>query len=294
MLAETDKHAENPHKSTQYDLFELRSLTPHMGAEVRGLDLSQPLDPQQSKDLDAAFRDWKVLVFRDQDLTRDQHKAFGRHFGDLHSHPMHKVGLRGDDPEILPVVTTGNSAYTAGDGWHSDVTCDVIPPQLSALYLTEAPEGGGGDTLFANMALAYELLSDPMKNFLGDLSAVHDGAKPYVGAYKSTPPEGGYPKCEHPVVTRHPHSGERILYVNSGFTTQICGLSPAESRSLLEMLFHHIASSTRIHCRVMWEPKTLTLWDNRCTQHHAVWDYYPHSRRGERVSVCGEERPRPA
>ena len=294
MLAKTDKHAERSPRQTEYETFELQSLTPHLGAEVRGLDLSKPLEAQKSRDLDAAFRDWMVLVFRDQELTRDQHKAFGRHFGDLHSHPMHKAGLRGEDPDILPVVTTADSAYTAGDGWHTDVTCDEIPPLLSALYMTETPEGGGGDTLFANMALAYELLSDPMKKFLAQLTAAHDGAKPYVGAYKSTPPEGGYPKSEHPVITRHPESGDRILYVNSGFTTRICGLSEPESRSLLEMLFDHIANSPRIHCRVTWQPKTLTMWDNRCTQHHAVWDYYPHSRRGERVSVIGQERPRSA
>ncbi len=292
MLAETNKHAERPPKQLHYERFDLHALTPHMGAEIDGLDLSKPLDREQSRDLDAAFRDWMVLVFRDQELSRDQHKAFGRRFGKLHSHPMHKVGLRGDDPEILPVVTTADTPYTAGDGWHSDVTCDEIPPLGSILYLSEMPEIGGGDTLFANMALAYELLSDPMKDFLSGLTAVHDGAKPYVGAYKSTPPEGGYPRSEHPVVTRHPESGERVLYVNSGFTTHICGLSPRESRSLLEMLFEHIATTPRIHCRMKWAPKTLTLWDNRCTQHHAVWDYYPHSRRGERVSVCGKERPR--
>jgi taurine dioxygenase len=291
MLAATHKHGERRPKQLQYASFDLHTLTPHMGAEIGGLDLSRPLDEDQSRDLDAAFRDWMVLVFRDQELSREQHKAFGRRFGKLHSHPMHKVGLRGDDPEILPVVTTADSPYAAGDGWHTDVTCDEMPPLGSILYLSETPESGGGDTLFANMALAYELLSDPMKDFLAGLTAVHDGAKPYVGAYKSTPPEGGYPRSEHPVVTRHPESGERVLYVNSGFTTHICGLSPRESRSLLEMLFEHIATTPRIHCRVTWAPKTVTLWDNRCTQHHAVWDYYPHSRRGERVSVCGEERP---
>ncbi|MCH2171848.1 TauD/TfdA family dioxygenase [Myxococcota bacterium] len=292
MLAETQKHAESARKQLQFASFDLKTLTPHMGAEIHGLDLSKPLDEHQSRDLDAAFRDWMVLVFRDQELNREQHKAFGRRFGKLHSHPMHKVGLRGDDPEILPVVTTADSPYTAGDGWHTDVTCDAIPPLGSILYLSEMPESGGGDTLFANMALAYELLSPPIQQFLGGLNAVHDGAKPYIGAYKSEPPEGGYPTSEHPVITRHPESGARVLYVNSGFTTHLCGLASHESSSLLSMLFDHIANTPRIHCRVRWEPKTVTLWDNRCTQHHAIWDYYPHSRRGERVSVCGEEPPR--
>ena len=199
MLAATDKHPKPLRKRREYETLEFRPLTPHMGGEIHDFDLSRPLDPQQAEDIDAAFCDWKVLVFRTQSLTRDQHKAFGRHFGKLHSHPMHKVGLRGSDPEILPVVTTADSAYTSGDGWHTDVTCDEFPPLCSILYVKETPGDGGGDTLFANMALAYELLSDPMKRFLTGLTAVHDGAKPYVGAYKSTPPEDGYPKNEHPV-----------------------------------------------------------------------------------------------
>jgi taurine dioxygenase len=249
------------------------------------------LTDEQGIEFEQAFMDWMVLVIRDQHLTRDQHKAFGRRFGKLHVHPMHSGGHRGGDPEILPVVTTADAAYAAGDGWHTDVTCDEIPPLGSMLYVTETPECGGGDTLFADMALAYELLSDTMKQFLEPLEAVHDGAIPYVGAYHTEPPEGGYPRNRHPVITRHPETGRKILYVNSGFTSHIVGLTPAESRSTLEMLYRHIATTPRLHCHVEWEPNTLTFWDNRCTQHHAVWDYYPYSRRGERVSIVGEKRP---
>jgi taurine dioxygenase len=291
MLAETRKHAKRAPRKTEFASFELEGLTPSLGAEIRGLDLSKPLDAQQALDLEAAVRDWMVLVFRDQAITREEHKAFGRRFGTLHSHPMHKVGMRGEDPEILPVITTPDSAYTAGDGWHSDVTCDPIPPKFSILRVYETPASGGGDTLFANMAMAYALLSEPMKAFLSGCTAIHDGALPYVGAYKSKAPKGGYPRSEHPVITVHPESGERILYVNSGFTTRIEGLTPRESRRMLDMLFDHIAATPRLHCRVRWEPDTVTLWDNRCTQHHAVWDYYPECRRGERVSVLGPEAP---
>jgi taurine dioxygenase len=291
MLAETQKHSEHPLKRVEYSTFELTRLTPHIGAEIRGLDLSKALSAEESRELDAAFQDWMVLVFRDQAISRDEHKAFGRRFGRLHSHPMHKVGMRGEDPEILPVITTPDSAYTAGDGWHTDVTCDAIPPKCSILRIHETPGGGGGDTLFANMVLAYELLSDPMKEFLSGLSAVHDGALPYVGAYKAKTPEGGFAKTEHPVVTVHPESGARVLYVNSGFTTHIKGLTSPESRRVLDLLFDHIATTPRLHCRVQWEPDTMTLWDNRCTQHHAVWDYYPECRRGERVSVLDTVAP---
>lgn len=274
---------------TAYRTFEVASLTPHIGAEVRDVDLAAPLSNEQAQDLHDAWLDWKLLVFRDQELTREHHKAFARRFGKLHVHPMQHQ-YRGD-PEILKVKTSGDSAYTAGDGWHTDVTCDEIPPLGSMLYVTETPACGGGDTLFADMCLAYELLSEPMRQFLGGLTAVHDGALPYVGSYKSTPPEGGYPRNEHPVVTRHPETGRPVLYVNRGFTSHIVGLSSAESRAVLEMLYRHIDSTPRLWCRVEWRPKTLTFWDNRCTQHHAVWDYYPHSRYGERVSIVGDARP---
>lgn len=276
-------------RTTEYSSFELNPLTPHVGAEIVGLDLSVALDDQQLADVRQAFSDWSVLAIRDQHLDRDAHKRFGRYFGQLHSHPMNYS--RNGDAEVLKVRTTADSAYTAGDGWHTDVTCDPIPPLASALYITETPECGGGDTLYADMYLAYDLLSGPMQEMLEGLTAVHDGALPYVGAYKSTPPEGGYPRSEHPVITVHPETGRKVLYVNSGFTSHIRGLAPWESRALLDALFAMIATTPRLYCRVEWQPNTLTLWDNRCTQHHAVWDYYPHTRSGERVSVVGDQPP---
>lgn len=268
---------------------QISPLTPHIGAEISGVDLSSPLDNEQFAAIHQAHLDWMVLVFRDQHLDRDQHKSFASRFGKLHVHPMNRQ--KTDHPEILQVKTTGSSAYTAGDGWHTDVTCDEYPPMGSMLYVTETPECGGGDTLFADMYLAYEMLSDTLKAMLTGLVAVHDGAIPYVGAYKSTPPEGGYPRNEHPVIATHPETGKKLLYVNSGFTSHIKGLRPSESRAILDMLFRHIAETPRLLCRVQWEPNTLTFWDNRCTQHHAVWDYQPYSRYGERVSIIAESRP---
>lgn len=268
---------------------EIRPLTPHIGAEITGVDLGSNLSNEEQSQIHEAFLKHMVLVFRDQHLNRDQHKDFGRKFGKLHVHPMNFA--RSGDPEILEVKTTAKSAYTAGDGWHTDVTCDEYPPMGSMLYITETPESGGGDTMYADMYMAYEMLSDTMKNMLDSLTAVHDGALPYIGAYKSTPPEGGYPRNEHPVIATHPETGKKLLYVNSGFTSRIKGLNPNESRALLDMLFKHIAQTPRLTCRVVWQPNTLTFWDNRCTQHHAVWDYYPHSRYGERVSIVAAERP---
>ena len=289
MFNTKDDQLETPPIRTGYRTFEVAPLTPHIGAEVAGVDLAGALSNECAQDIHDAWMDWKVLVFRDQRLTRDQHKRFGRRFGKLHVHPMqHKYG---GDPEILTVKTTGDSPYTAGDGWHTDVTCDEVPPLGSMLYVTETPACGGGDTLFADMALAYRLLSPPIREFLGGLTAVHDGAIPYVGSYKSKPPPGGYPRNEHPVVVRHPETGQRILYVNQGFTSHIRGLSRRESRAVLDMLYRHIDATPRLWCRVSWRPNTLAFWDNRCTQHHAVWDYFPHSRYGERVSIVGDARP---
>jgi taurine dioxygenase len=273
-----------------YETLEVETLTPHIGAKVRGVDLSQPLTNEQARDVHQAWIDWKILVFPNQHLNRDQHKAFARRWGKLHVHPMQPT--YGGDEEILVVKTTRDSAYTSGDGWHTDVTCDPVPPLGSMLYITETPASGGGDTLFADMYLAYQMLSDPMKEFLDPLVAEHDGAGPYVGSYKSTPPEGGYPKSQHPVIVTHPDSGKKLLYVNRGFTSHIVGLSQSESNAVLEMLYRLIDSTPRLYCRVDWEPNSLAFWDNRCTQHHAVWDYWPNSRYGERVSIVGDQPPR--
>lgn len=273
-----------------YETLEVETLTPHIGAKVRGVDLSQPLTNEQARDVHQAWIDWKILVFPNQHLNRDQHKAFARRWGKLHVHPMQPT--YGGDEEVLVVKTTRDSAYTSGDGWHTDVTCDPVPPLGSMLYITETPASGGGDTLFADMYLAYQMLSDPMKEFLDPMVAEHDGAGPYVGSYKSTPPEGGYPKSQHPVIVTHPDSGKKLLYVNRGFTSHIVGLGRSESNAVLEMLYRLIDSTPRLYCRVDWEPNSLAFWDNRCTQHHAVWDYWPNSRYGERVSIVGDQPPR--
>lgn len=275
-----------------YGSFGVEPLTPHIGAEVQGLDLREPLEGARAAGLRRAFLDWSVLVFRDQKLSPEQHKAFGRLFGPLHVHPLKAAAGYDEsgDPEILKVKTTAESRYTAGDGWHTDVSCDERPPLGSMLYMKEIPAAGcGGDTLFADMYRAYELLSPPLQRLLEGLRAVHDGGLPYSSGYGYAPPAGKtFPKHEHPVITRHPETGRKVLFVNSGFTTRIVGLRPRESRRLLDLLFEHVADTPALTCRVRWAPGTLTFWDNRCTQHHAVWDYFPESRYGERVSIVGE------
>jgi len=271
-----------------YGSFQVIPLTPVIGAEVQGVDLSQELDGDKFADLRQAFLDHSVLIFRDQKLSRDDHKRFGRMFGELHVHPLNKHD--NPDPEVLLVKTTKNSKFTPGDGWHTDVTCDEKPPMGSMLYITRTPEiGCGGDTLFSSMYAAYEALSEPMKKFLESMTAVHDGALTYSGAYKIGPEaNSSHPRTEHPVIGMHPETGRKLLYVNNGFTTHIKGLAGNESRALLDMLFRHIETSVRFQCRVQWQPNTLVFWDNRCTQHHAAWDYFPYTRYGERVSIIGD------
>ena len=140
-------------------------------------------------------------------------------------------------------------------------------------------------SVFASTVRAYEALSDTMKDFVGKLTAVHDGAKPYVGGYGQAAPEGGWPKTTHPLVITVPWSGKKSLYVNRGFVTRINELDRKESDGMLELLWKHIESHGEFQCRVRWKPNTLVFWDNWCTQHHAVWDYYPYSRYGQRVSI---------
>jgi taurine dioxygenase len=269
-----------------YETIGVRPLTPVIGAEIDGVDLSRPLDEAQFGEIRRALLAHHVLVFRDQILSADDHKRFGRRFGELHVHPLQAM-QEGDD-ERLTVRADRGSKTVAGEVWHCDVTCDAEPPMGSMLYLTETPQVGcGGDTLFANMHLAYEMLSAPMKAFLEPLTAIHDGAIPWVQGHGYAPSET-FQKNEHPVVVRHPETGRKLLYVNRGFTSHIRQLARFESNALLEMLYRHIETQPAFTCRVRWTPNTLVFWDNRCTQHQAIWDYYPLERAGYRVSIVGQ------
>ena len=279
----------------KYDTITVATLTPVLGAEVSGVDLSKPLAPEQMADIRSAFTNHHVLVFRDQKLTREEHKCFGRLFGALHVHPFHAKNslpthaiTYAMDPEIHIVKADENSQHVAGEVWHTDVTCDAEPPMGSMLYITETPEVGGGDTCFLSAIQAYEALSPAMKEIVKGLTATHDGAKLYSGGYGLGRPDGGWPSAVHPVVIRHPDSGKQALFVNRGFTTRINEFAKDESDAFLEFLWRHLESHVEFQCRVRWEPGTLTFWDNRVTQHHSVWDYFPYSRYGERVSIVGQ------
>ena len=265
---------------------DIRQVTPHCGAEVHGLDLSRPLDDATVSALNKALAEHCVLFFRDQTLTPEQQKAVGQYFGELHLHPAWPRMLAGH-PEIMVIYTDANSKRIAGEDWHSDVSCDPEPPLGSILYMLEVPPVGG-DTLFASMYAAYETLSTPIKRMLEGMTALHDGEATYRGRYDGAKEEGKtYPRAEHPVVRTHPVSGRPALFVNRIFTTRIVQLAEHESDALLEMLFKHL-EAPEFQCRFRWRTGSMAFWDNRCAQHHALWDYYPQTRRGLRVTIKGD------
>jgi len=268
----------------------LNDLNPAIGSIVENVDLATASD-ELLAEVRSALALRKVLVFRDQNLTRDQHRGLGRAFGtgELQKHALTAEVNEGVPDDVFVVSTGPDSKFTAGEGWHTDVSCDKAPIATSMLYVTKTPESGGGDTLFTNMVLAYEGLSKPIQEMAKGLQAFHDGAYPYKTIYGFDDPGKVYNSTYHPIVVKHPDTGESILFVNRGFTTLIDGLSLVERRHLLEMLFSYIESTPRIQCRVNWEPNTFVMWDNLATQHHAAWDYFPETRYGERVSVVGHE-----
>lgn len=269
-----------------FETIHVRPLTPIIGAEIEGVDLATDLTNHQFAEVRRALNEHHVIVFRDQHLGPEDHKRFARRFGKLHVHPLQ--AMREGDSERLEIKASKNSKFVAGEGWHTDVTCDAEPPMGSLLYIQQTPEiGFGGDTLFANMHLAFDMLSKPMKAFLETLTAVHDGAIPWVQGY-GYKPDQEFAVNEHPVVIRHPETGRKTLFVNRGFTSHIKQLARFESAALLEMLYRHVETQPALSCRVRWTPNTLVFWDNRCTQHQAIWDYYPLDRAGHRVSIVGE------
>jgi taurine dioxygenase len=269
-----------PYASIQID-----KLTPHVGGVVSGVDLSQPLDESTFKQVHDALIDNGVIFFRDQHLTPEQQKAFGRRFGELHIHPAAPKEVP-DHPEILVIHADENSKHVAGENWHSDVSCDPEPPMGSILYMHELPPVGG-DTLFASMYAAYEALSEPMKRFLEPLTARHEGEHVYRGRYGVDDTGKTFPAAEHPVIRTHPVSRRKALFVNGGFTRRIVQLSRAESDAVLQFLYRHV-ETPEFHCRFRWQVNSVAFWDNRCVQHHAMWDYYPQRRHGHRVTIKGD------
>lgn len=265
----------------------VRPLTPVIGAEIGGVDLAH-VDDGTFQALHGALMRYQVIFFRDQDISVETQKELGARFGRLVVHP-NDPGLEGH-PEVMIIHADGSSVRVAGERWHSDVSCAERPPMGSILRLFTVPEVGG-DTLFASMYAAWEALSERMKSYLEGLVAVHDGAPYYREVNELIGRDDGgraYPRSEHPVVRTHPVTGRKALFVNSMFTTRILDVPPAESDAVLDFLFRHVERSD-FHCRFRWAPHSVAFWDNRVTQHLAIWDYFPAVRSGYRVTIEGEK-----
>lgn len=274
---------------------EIVPATAGIGAELRGFDLERPLSAEAWSVLREAWLSYKVVFFRDNDISHEAHLRLGRQFGELEGHPVipHVAG----HPEVLvirgvegvkptPETIEGFKAYNK---WHTDVTFRQKPSIASLLRARLLP-ALGGDTLFADTAAAYRGLPDAVKERIETLDAEHDIVRSFGGRVTDERREQlgrDFPPVRHPVVRRHPETGEKILYVNYTFTSRILDVEPEESDQLLRLLYDRI-KVPEYQLRFNWTPNALVIWDNRSTQHYAVGDYFPADRVLERVTVSGD------
>ena len=274
----------------EYDGFRVEPASGAIGAEVVGVDLRE-FDDDRIAELRRAWLDYKVLFFRDQQLTQEQHIAYGRAFGELEIHPF----IENDTAhaEIVVLESTPDQ-FLAAEFWHSDVTFRECPPMGSVLAARVLPPYGG-DTCWSNMELAYERLPDDIKDRIDGACAIHSYEKVFgrgstaraIDDAELDRIRNDYPPQKHPIVRTHPETGRRSLFVNSPFVTGIDGMSDEESGPLLKRLYAQ-AKVLEFSCRFRWRPGSVAQWDNRCTQHYAIPDYGGHHRRMERVTLLGD------
>lgn len=264
----------------EFASFEVKPITPHVGANVSGIDLTRELTPDQVEDVVQALARYGVLRFTGQPLDHDSLKRLGRQFGTLHFHTGIKA--MSEHPEITAIYSDETTKHVNGEVWHSDLSCDEIPPMGSILHMKISPSPGG-DTSFSSMYRAYDALTDRMKAYLDGLTATHDGAL----AFRRYNPDGKFPMATHPVVNTHPVSGRKGIYVNRGFTSHINELPHEEGVAVLQFLFDH-CERAEWSMRFQWDEDVVAFWDNRCVQHLAIWDYYPALRSGFRVQIAGD------
>jgi taurine dioxygenase len=277
-------------------VLDARPMTGSFGADIHGLDLSQPLDGATTAAIEAAFAKHLVLAFRDQQLIVDQLEAFALQFGSFGDTPF--ITPLDDHPNVLAVVREADEAGALfGGSWHSDWSFQPAPPSATILYGHEVPPAGG-DTVFTNQYLAYETLSDGMKRMLNGVNAIHSAQRSYgpQGVFGRPDPnaamhiQGGEEALAtqtHPIVRTHPVTGRKLLFINDVYTIGIEDMNGPESSALLGYLLEH-SKQVSFLCRVRWQPGTLTMWDNRCVQHHAINDYPGQRREMYRVTLAGE------
>jgi taurine dioxygenase len=269
---------------------EIRRIAGALGAEIHGVDLATAKD-EELYFIRKTWLEHLVVFFRDQPLTPEQFMAFARRIGEPVEYPFVK-GIPGF-PEVIEVKKLEHEKVNFGGIWHSDTAYLEMPPMASMLVAREVPPTGG-DTLFANMYLAYETLSAGLKRILSDLKAVNASSKADVTRTREDRTGGSDRSreyvAEHPVVRTHPETGRKALYVNVGHTVRFKDMTEEESRPLLAYLFEH-QTRPEFTCRFSWQPGSIALWDNRCTQHNPVNDYHGYRRVMHRITLAGD-RPR--
>ncbi|WP_434587622.1 TauD/TfdA dioxygenase family protein [Streptomyces sp. A5-4] len=267
-----------------YELFEVVPQGRTIGAEIRGLDLSEPQPAAVREEINRALLEWKVLFFRGQHLSSDAQRAFAGNWGELETNPLLASG---DSPDVVRFDRT--AVPTFENVWHTDVTFRERPAMGAVLQLREVPPVGG-DTMWADMAAAYDNLPQEVKDRIDGARAVHDflpGFARFLPTAQLATFQDLFPPVEHPVVRRHPETGRRMLFVNASFTTRIVGFEQAESDRVLRLLFQQ-AHVPEFQVRFHWQAGDIAFWDNRATQHYAVNDYGPHRRVAERVAISGD------
>lgn len=271
---------------------DIHPLSPALGAQISGVDLSLDLTGEQRNVIERALLDHQVLFFRDQPITPQQQARFAAHFGDLHIHPIYPNVP--EQPEVLILDTTVTDVRDNAI-WHTDVT--FLPmPALGAVLSAKQVPAYGGDTLWASGIAAFEALSRPMQTLLDGLTATHDFTRSFplerfgntaedLARWEETRRKN--PPLSHPVIRTHPVSGRKALFVNEGFTTRINELEAAESEAILKLLFAH-GTRPEFTLRWRWQANDVAMWDNRVTQHYAVDDYRPQRRVMHRATILGD------
>ncbi|KAK3276475.1 hypothetical protein CYMTET_15448 [Cymbomonas tetramitiformis] len=281
----------------EIDTLKVKKLTPHIGAELMGFNLSKPLTQVHLDSLYQALMDHQVIFLRDQELTPEAHLSLAKSFGE--PEPPHPLYDKIESCPQVTVIATGPENPPDADTWHTDVTWKAEPAFASVLHSRIIPPVGG-DTLWASMTAAYDALPQGIKADIADLRAVHDMSD-FRNNFTVGEPDGAATKLNaahmsmgsaiHPLVKHHPHTKKPYLYCNPGFTVHVVGLSSIASRRLLAYLFDHM-NQPEFQVRFKWTENTVAVWDNRCTMHYAIADYLPHERKIHRVTIINDRRAR--
>ena len=279
---------------------EVKPIAGALGAEISGVDL-RDVDDETFGEINDAWLEHQVVFFRGQDITPQQQIAFSKRFGDIHHHPFIK-GME-EYPDILEIIKEEGDTRAFGSTWHTDQMFNPKPAKATILYAKETPDAGG-DTMFANMYMAYDTLSSPMKAMLADVKTWNVGSRKKLsesdrmgstseGRYKGNEkmaakvrdPGDLVTEAAHPLVRTHPDTGKKALYLGN-HAVGLHGFDDKEARPVLDYLMQH-AVQPEMTCRFRWEVGSMAIWDNRCTMHRALNDYPGKRRRMHRITIAG-------